>query len=63
MGSELRTNSSAGSKSMRRAKAIIGSKDHEAIMGKDSGEPVSCGAVLFYGFGETVSGVKGRVAF
>jgi hypothetical protein len=48
---------------MRRAKAIIGSKDHEAIMGKDSGEPVSCGAVLFYGFGETVSGVKGRVAF
>jgi len=32
-------------------------------MGKDSGEPVSCEAVLFYGFGETVSGVKGRAAF
>ncbi|KAJ6911197.1 hypothetical protein NC652_021740 [Populus alba x Populus x berolinensis] len=63
MGSELRTNSSAGSKSVRRVKAVIGNKDHEAIMGKDRGEPVSREAVLFHGFGETVSGVKGRVAF
>lgn len=51
MGSELRTSSSAGSKSVRRVKAIIGSKDHEAIMGRDREGPGSCEAVLFYGFG------------